>query len=104
MSTKYLILMISIALLQMSAGCAMRPELDRNWGKSYEHAKSAQILNPDAQKNLKPVVGLDGEAAQKSMENYRGSFAPAGGEESYTVNLGSIGSIGQQSGEVPTIK
>jgi len=104
MLTRYLILMVSITLLQMSAGCAMTPELDKNLGKSYEHAKSAQILNPEAQKNLDTVVGLDGEAAQKSMETYRGSFAQAAGEASYTVNLGSIGSIGQQSGEVPYAK
>jgi predicted Zn-dependent protease len=96
--------MVSIAFLHMSAGCAMTPELDKNLGKSYEHAKSAQILNPEAQKNLDPVVGLDGETAQKSMKTYRGSFTPAAGEESYTVNLGSIGSIGQQSGEVPYAK
>jgi hypothetical protein len=104
MWARYLILIVSIALLQMSTGCAGTTELDRNWGRSFDTAKSSQILNPEAQKNLEPVVGLDGQAAQMSVENYRGSFAPAEGEESYNVNLGSIGSIGQQSGKVPSSK
>jgi hypothetical protein len=104
MWARYLILISSITLLQMSTGCAGTTELDRNWGRSFESAKSNQILNLDAQKNLEPVVGLDGQAAQMSVETYRGSFTPAEGEEAYTVNLGSIGSIGQQSGEVPSSK
>ena len=104
MWARYLILIVSIALLQMSTGCAGTTELDRNWGRSFDTAKSSQILNPDAQKNLDPVVGLGGGAAEMIMEAYRGSLAPAEGEESYTVNLGSIGSIGQQSGKVPPSK
>jgi hypothetical protein len=104
MWARYLILIVSIALLHMPMGCAGTTELDRNWGRSFDTARSSQILNPDAQKNLEPVAGLDGHAAQMSVENYRGSFAPAEGKESYTVNLGSVGSIGQQSGEVPSRK
>ncbi len=48
--------------------------LDMNWGKSYESAKNNQILNPEAGKNLDPVVGLDGEAAGHSMKKYKESF------------------------------
>jgi hypothetical protein len=88
----------------MSTGCAGTTELDRNWGRSFDTARSSQILNPDAQKNLEPVVGLGGGAAEMIMEAYRGSFAPAGGETSYNVNLGSIGSVGQQSDKVPSKK
>ena len=104
MWARYLILISSIALLQMSMGCAGTTELERNWGRSFESAKSSQILNLDAQKNLEPVAGLDGQTAQIVVETYRGSFAPAEGEEAYTVNLGSIGSIGQESGKVPSSK
>ncbi len=104
MWARYLILIVSIALLQMSTGCAGTTELDRNRGRSFDTAKSSQILNPDAQKNLEPVVGLGGGAAEMIMEAYRGSFVPAEGKESYTVNLGSIGSVGQQSGKVPSKK
>jgi hypothetical protein len=48
--------------------------LDENWGRSLEEAKTNQILNLEAQKNLDPVVGLDGQTAEKVMKAYRESF------------------------------
>ncbi len=72
-----LLAVFSITLL----GCAGNlPEakrvdiLDMYWGKSFESAKNNQILNPDAGKNLDPVVGLDGTAADYSVEKYKESF------------------------------
>jgi hypothetical protein len=44
--------------------------LDANWGRSFEAAKFNQMLNPDADKNLEPVEGLDGKAAEGAIENY----------------------------------
>jgi hypothetical protein len=52
---------------------------ETNFGASYEAAKSGQILNPEAEKNLDPVYGLDGQAAEIAIEKYRHSFA--GSEE-----------------------
>lgn len=48
--------------------------LDRNWGRSYEAAKYNQMLNPNAGKNLEPVVGLDGVAAENTVNKYDQSF------------------------------
>ena len=48
--------------------------LDMNWGKSYETAKNKQILNPDASENLDPVLGLDGQAAEHTVNKYKKSF------------------------------
>jgi hypothetical protein len=48
--------------------------LEMNWGKSFESAKKNQILNPDAGKNLEPVVGLNGEAAEHGVNKYKESF------------------------------
>ena len=45
-----------------------------NWGKSFESAKNNQILNPDAGKNLDPVVGIDGQAAAYNADKYKKSF------------------------------
>ena len=49
-------------------------QLEKNWGKSFESAKKNQILNPDAGKNLDPVVGLNGEAAENGVNKYKESF------------------------------
>jgi len=59
-----------IAALSICLGCAATPELDRTWGKSFEAGKSNQIMNPEAGKNLEPVVGLDGQVAEVVLENY----------------------------------
>ena len=45
-------------------------QLDKNWGRSFEAAKHNQILNPEAEKNLKPVEGLQGPVAERIMEGY----------------------------------
>ena len=48
--------------------------LDMNWGKSLETAKNNQILNSDASENLDPVIGLDGQAAEHTVNKYKESF------------------------------
>ena len=77
-----IILIVVLAMFSVSLwGCAGNvPEAQRvdylnmNFGKSYESAINDQILNPDAGKNLEPVVGLNGEAAEYGVEKYKKSF------------------------------
>ena len=77
-----IILMVVMAMFSVSLwGCAGNiPEAQRvdylnmNYAKSFESAKNNQILNPDAGKNLEPVVGLNGEAAEHSVDKYKKSF------------------------------
>jgi hypothetical protein len=60
-----------IAALSICLGCAGTPVSDRYWGDSFEAAKSNQILNLEAGKNLEPVTGLDGQVvADLVMLNY----------------------------------
>jgi len=77
-----MILIVVLAMFSVSLwGCAGNvPEAQRtdylnmNYGKSFESAKNNQILNPDAGKNLEPVVGLNGEAAEQGVDKYKKSF------------------------------
>jgi hypothetical protein len=48
--------------------------LDRNWGRSYETAFYNQMLNPDADKNLEPVLDIEGPAAEHTIDKYTESF------------------------------
>ena len=59
MLTRRLILIgLLIAGLLIFSGCGTKETmLSRNWGNSFESAKQSQILNPEAGKNLDPVVG-----------------------------------------------
>ena len=45
-------------------------ELDRNWGRSYEAARYNQIQNPQAENNLSPVTGLEGQVGEQIMKNH----------------------------------
>jgi hypothetical protein len=75
MLIRYFTLIGLTAALLISSGCSAKETmLNRNWGSSFESAKSNQILDPEAGKNLDPVVGLDGHAAGISMEKYRQGF------------------------------
>jgi hypothetical protein len=47
---------------------------NRNWGRSHGTATYNQMLNPDAAKNLDPVEGLDGIAADNNVKKYQDSF------------------------------
>lgn len=66
-------------------------KLDRNWGKSFESARQNQILNPEAGKDSKPVVGMDGQAAEKIIERHKQSFERQPPNEVYNVDFGVLG-------------
>ena len=96
MGARCLIVIGLIAAMSIFSGCGAT-KLDKNWGKSFESAKSDQILNPEAGQNQDPVVGLDGQAAESSLGTYRKGFQPKGsGKKVFNLNLGSIDSIGKK--------
>ncbi len=71
----FCILSITLAIFLLSA-CAAPTRLDKDYGKSVKQARINQILDPEAEKNLEPVTGMDGKAAQASIERYRKTFEP----------------------------
>ena len=98
MLTKWFLIIGGIAMLSLSGGCGKtfyaqnETLLDTNWGRSFEEAKYNQIINPDAQKNLTPVVGLDGEASRRNLKKYVTSFEKEAPEPTYNIDFGSMGS------------
>lgn len=95
MLTTYVKIIGLIAALSVFSGCVTLSQketmLDRNWGTSFETAKQGQILNPEAGKNLDPVVGLDGQASAASMQSYRKGFIKKEEQQAQKMDL-SIGS------------
>ena len=67
------ILSITLAIFSVSA-CAQLSRLDKDYGRSVEQARQNQILNPEGRRNLEPVTGLHGKAAQATIEKYLKSF------------------------------
>ena len=76
-------------------GCAeLNPgpsQVERDYGNSYNLAKHSQILNPEAAKNLEPVTGFDGKAAQKTIARYRQDFERPTPPPTYVLGLSSTG-------------
>ena len=85
MLKKSLIIIGIIAGIFLVSACSAPTLSQRNWGRSYETATYNQILNPEADKNLKPLESLDGQAAENDMQRYRNSFKEK--KEAQPVNL-----------------
>ena len=54
--------------------CEGTSPLAMDFGTSYKLTKINQILNPEAEKNLDPVTGLDGKASEAIIEKYHKDF------------------------------
>ena len=76
------------------SGCATEPApyMEGKLGEAVRTARVQQTINLDASKNTDPVAGMDGKAAQTSVERYHQSFeAPP---PSFTIiNVG--GAVGK---------
>lgn len=81
------IVVLSIGL----AACAEMSRLDTDHGTSAKLVKYNQILNPEAGKNLDPVTGLSGQAADKVMHKYIKGFEKPSPAPAYNLTIGTIG-------------
>jgi len=64
---------VAVAILALM-GCQHRWEPDPDLGKSVRGLAAAQYLNPNAPHGVRAPVGMDGPAAQSTIETYRESF------------------------------
>ena len=81
-----------IGLLFVTVGCAGPTRLEMDYGTSAKLSKFNQIANPDAEKNLEPVVGMDGVAAKAAMDKYQKDFEkPKPAANIYTIQTGITG-------------
>ncbi len=79
------------ALFFIAVGCAGPSRLEKDFGNSFNRAISNQILNPEAGESVEPVSGLDGEAAQATLEKYRKDFEKPPAPVTYTLGIGTGG-------------
>ncbi len=79
-----------LVLFLISQGCTGKQfsRLEMDYGASFKLARSNQILNPGAGKNLEPVSGLDGRVAQATIEKYQKSFEKPEKEAVYMFSIG----------------
>lgn len=91
MLTRSLILIAIISILAVMPSCSgttpasEQSLLERNWGRSLETIRYMQMVDPEAGKNLDPVVGLDGNASDNNVDKYQKSFKETEQKESTTI-------------------
>jgi len=90
MKTAFCILPALIGAMILISGCAPS-RLEMDYGTSHKLTKFNQALNPGAENNLEPVVGMDGQAASNVMDKYRKDFEKPAPAQNVTINLGNIG-------------
>ena len=91
MIKKIMLVMGGVTLCFVFLGCSGLSRLERDYGRSFHSVKSNQILNPEADKNIEPVTGLDGQAAEASVEKYRKEFEKPAPPTSFVLGLGGVG-------------
>lgn len=77
------------------------PRLDAQFGAAVNMARSQQTANPDASRDTDPVQGIDGQAGDAALDNYRESFVnprPALSGGVVNVGAGRAGSGGGGGG------
>jgi hypothetical protein len=83
-------LLIALSAIFLISACAGPNRLEEDYGTSIKLSKINQILDPDAEKNLEPVTGMDGRAAQINIDRYRKGFEQPAETPQYGVNVGGI--------------
>ncbi len=69
--------------------CQTPSRLEMDYGTSFKLSKFNQIANPESEKNLEPVTGLDGQAAKAVVEKYRKDFEKPAAPPSVTLSIGT---------------
>lgn len=88
MYKKYTAIIGLIVCVVWLSGCAST-RLEIDYGTSHKLSKMNQILNPDAEKNLAAMEGIDGQAAQAAVDKYRKSFEKPAPPPAVTFSIGT---------------
>ena len=90
---KYIVLIGIVTAFSFTFGCAWQESrVAMDYGTSHQLQKYNQTLNPEAEKNLAPVTGMSGQAAQNAAEKYQKGFEKeTQTTTSYQINVGSMG-------------
>jgi hypothetical protein len=91
MATKGWILIGFLTLFLSLARCAGPSRLEIDCGTSHKLARFNQILDPEAEKDLEPVTGFDGNAAKRVVEKYQKDFEKPAPPPTYLLGVGTIG-------------
>ena len=75
MKKTFFVLINLLAIVMLLGGCTVfESRLEKDYGNSHRLAIVNQTLNPEAEKNLEPVYGIDGKTANIIVEGFQKGF------------------------------
>jgi hypothetical protein len=82
-----------LVLVFIFGGCArnVSSRVEKDFGTSFRLAKQNQQLNPEATKNIDPVTGFDGKAAQATLDKYQKDFEKPVPSTPFVLSFGAGG-------------
>ena len=64
----------------------LESRLEKDYGNSHRLAIAKQTLDPDAENNLEPVYGIDGNTSDITIETYRKGFEERGSAPKFPLD------------------
>ncbi len=75
MKKTFFVLINLLIIVMLLGGCTVfESRLEKDYGNSHSLAIVNQTLNPEAEKNLEPVDGIDGNTANIIVESFQKGF------------------------------
>ena len=88
MKKTFFVLINILVIVMLIGGCtAFESRLEKDYGNSHRLAIVNQTLNPEAEKNLEPVYGIDGKTANIIVESFQKGFEDRSPEPEYPLNV-----------------
>ncbi len=88
MKKTFFVLINLLVIVMLLGGCNIfESRLEKDYGNSYRLAIVNQTLNPEAEKNLEPVYGIDGNTANIIVESFQKSFEERSQDPTFSSDI-----------------
>ncbi|MHC4269359.1 MAG: hypothetical protein ACYSTS_12935 [Planctomycetota bacterium] len=88
MKKTFFVLISLLVIVILLGGCSLyESRLEKDYGNSHRLAIVNQTLNPEAEKNLEPVYGIDGKTTNTIVESFQKSFEERKREPSFPLDV-----------------
>lgn len=88
---RFFLLLSGLFFLATSLAACAPSRLEMDYGTSHKLQKFNQIADPEAGKKVEPAEGMDGKAAQGTMDKYEKSFEKEQRAPVYSLTIGGVG-------------
>jgi hypothetical protein len=88
MKKTFFVLINLLVIVMLLGGCTVfESRLEKDYGNSYRFAIVNQTLNPEAEKNLEPVYGIDGNIADTIVKGFQETFEEREREPNFPLDV-----------------